>query len=141
MGPAETVLIERHGGQAGMVRRAFRASDNATDDPQVVVECTGAPQVWADAIETVRPGGLVNLFGGCASGTTVALDTHRLHYSEITVKGVYHHRPATFARALSLLSDPSFAAGALLSAHRSAGGRAARHDAQGSPQGRHRAGI
>ena len=67
----------------------------------------------------VRPGGLVNLFGGCAPGTSIPLDTHLIHYSEITVKGVYHHRPGTFRRALELLADPGFKADLLLSGQRS----------------------
>ena len=45
------------------------------------------------------------LFGGCPPGTTVPLDTHRLHYSELSVLGVYHHRPATFVAALELLAE------------------------------------
>ena len=79
------------------------------------VEATGVPKVWADAISTARPGGLVNLFGGCAPGTTVPLATHLLHYSELTVKGVYHHRPTTFARAVETLASRRFDAGVLLS--------------------------
>ena len=88
------------------------------DGPEVVVECTGSPHVWADALDAVRVGGLVNLFGGCAPGTRVPLDTHRLHYSEITVKGVYHHRPQTVRRALGLLARGDFEAERLLSARR-----------------------
>jgi L-iditol 2-dehydrogenase len=114
MGAAATLCIARGGAQAAAVRAITR--DGAGAD--VAVDCTGMPQVWADALDSVCPGGLVNLFGGCAPGTTVALDTHRLHYDEITVKGVYHHRPATFRGALELLSDPAFPAGELLSATR-----------------------
>ena len=63
----------------------------------------------------MRPGGLVNLFGGCAPGTSIPLDTHLVHYSELTLKGVYHHRPDTFRRAIALLADPAFKADLLLS--------------------------
>jgi L-iditol 2-dehydrogenase len=62
----------------------------------------------------VRPGGLVNLFGGCAPGTTLALDAGRVHYGELTIKGVYHHRPDTVRRALEMLADPAFPADLLL---------------------------
>ena len=58
------------------------------------------------------------LFGGCPPGTTVPLDTHRLHYSEITVKSAYHHRPATFERALTLLASGTLHPRVLLSAER-----------------------
>src|SRR6185312_16127104 len=49
----------------------------------VVIEAVGRPEAWEWAIYMVRKGGTVNFFGGCASGTKVALDTSRLHYSEI----------------------------------------------------------
>jgi L-iditol 2-dehydrogenase len=51
----------------------------------------------------VRPGGLVNFFGGCPSGTQVTLETQPLHYSELTIKGVFHHTPAYFVQALDLI--------------------------------------
>ncbi len=114
MGAARTLRIERGGGQAHAVRAATRDGEGA----DVAVDCTGVPEVWSDALDSVRAGGLVNLFGGCAPGTSIALDTHRLHYSEITVKGVYHHRPATFARALAMLAEPEFPAHELLSGRR-----------------------
>jgi L-iditol 2-dehydrogenase len=114
LGASETVAIARGGKQAEAVRgRASRR-----DGFDVAVDATGVPEVWADAIDSVRPGGLVNLFGGCAPGTTVPLDTHRVHYSEITLKGVYHHRPATVVRAIDLLSRRAFDARVLLSAER-----------------------
>jgi L-iditol 2-dehydrogenase len=114
LGAQETVAIERGGGQATRLRELTHGGRGA----QLAVDATGVPEVWADAIQCVRPGGLVNLFGGCAPGTTVPLDTHLLHYSEITVKGVYHHRPATVARALALLARDDFPAELLLSGER-----------------------
>ena len=111
LGATDTVLIERGVPQAEVVR-GYSAKAQGFD---VTVEATGVPEVWADAIASSRPGGLVNLFGGCAPGTTVPMDTHLVHYSELTVKGVYHHRPASFARAVSLLGEGRFDAGVLLS--------------------------
>lgn len=112
MGAAETIEITRDGSQAELVKAR---SENG-EGTWVAVEATGQPSVWHDAIATVRPGGTVNLFGGCMPGTAVPLDTHLLHYSEITVKGVYHHRPDTVRRALALLAQPDFPAELLLSA-------------------------
>jgi len=66
-------------------------------------------------MEALRPGGLALLFGGCAPGTRVEIDTHHVHYSEITVKGVYHHRPKTVRRALAMLSESDFESQHLLS--------------------------
>ena len=52
----------------------------------------------------VRKGGLVNLFGGCKPGTTFTIDTRLIHYSELTIKGVYHHTPKYVRQALDLLA-------------------------------------
>lgn len=114
IGAARTLLIERGGGQAAAVRQQSDGGKGFW----IAVDCTGQPGVWLDAIQSVRPGGLVNLFGGCAPGTTIPLDATLIHYSEITVKGVYHHRPETFARAVAMLADPSFRADVLLSGTR-----------------------
>ena len=111
MGAEDAVQIARGGGQA----EAVRTRTNERKGAWVAVDATGVSEVWLDASASVRPGGLVNLFGGCAPGTSIPLDTHLIHYSEITVKGVYHHRPATFARALDLLADPAFKVDVLLS--------------------------
>ena len=111
LGAAKTVEIARGGGQAEVVR----AETSGAKGAWIAVDASGVPEVWLDAIACVRPGGLVNLFGGCAPGTSIPLDTHLVHYSEITVKGVYHHRPDTFRRALGLLANPAFKADLLLS--------------------------
>lgn len=114
LGAVRALPISRGGGQAERVIGASglgRGFDAA-------IEATGVPEVWADAMLSVRPGGIVNLFGGCAPGTTVPLDTHRIHYSEITVKGVYHHRPDAFRRAIDLLASRAFDAGLLLTHER-----------------------
>lgn len=114
LGASEAVETARGGGQAEVLRKRTDRGRGA----HVAIDCTGIPEVWIDAIGSVRPGGLVNLFGGCSPGTSIALDTHRVHYSEITIRGVYHHRPATARRALELLADPTFDAGALLTGER-----------------------
>jgi len=71
----------------------------------IVIEAVGRPQTWQWAVDMVRRGGVVNFFGGCASGTKVELDTNRLHYSEITIKGTFHHTPQTVRKAFSLIAD------------------------------------
>lgn len=82
----------------------------------VVIEAIGTPETWALATEVVRPGGLVNFFGGCPSGTSVNLATRPLHYSELTLKGVFHHTPAYFAKALDLIQDGRIDVEALITA-------------------------
>lgn len=70
----------------------------------IVVEAAGRPETWELATRLVRKGGRVWFYGGCAKGTEVTLDTHRLHYDEISLSGIFHHTPAHFARSLSLIA-------------------------------------
>jgi L-iditol 2-dehydrogenase len=70
-----------------------------------VFECTGRPEVWEEAVNYLRRGGTVILFGGCKSGTTVTYDTGRIHYDEITLKGVFHYTPADVKKAYKLLCE------------------------------------
>jgi L-iditol 2-dehydrogenase len=69
----------------------------------IAIEAVGRPEAWQMAVETVRKGGTVNFFGGCATGTTVELDTNRLHYSEITLKASFHHTPEAVRKAFQLI--------------------------------------
>lgn len=73
----------------------------------VVVEATGSPQVWEMAIACARPGATVNLFGGCPRDTTITVNTDQLHYSELTLKGVFHNTPFYVQAALDLLANRS----------------------------------
>lgn len=70
----------------------------------VVIECTGQLEVWKDSINYVRRGGTVILFGGVKSGTEICYDTHRLHYDEINLKGVFHFTPEDVRKAIRILS-------------------------------------
>jgi L-iditol 2-dehydrogenase len=70
----------------------------------LVVEATGLAETWTLALDLVRKGGTVNLFGGPPKGTRATLDTNRLHYEEITVRSPFHHRPDTFRASLDLLA-------------------------------------
>jgi L-iditol 2-dehydrogenase len=51
----------------------------------------------------VRKGGVINFFGGCPSGTTVSLDTGRMHYASISTVASFHHTPRTIRRALGFI--------------------------------------
>ncbi len=70
----------------------------------VAVECVGLPEIWEAMFGLVRRGGIVHLFGGCSSGTTVNIDTRRIHYDEVNVISVFHHTPKYFREALDLIS-------------------------------------
>jgi L-iditol 2-dehydrogenase len=71
----------------------------------IVIESTGSPKVWEMSLLMARKGGLVNLFGGCPPGTSINIDTRLLHYSELTIKGVYHHTPYYVRKAFNLIKD------------------------------------
>jgi len=80
----------------------------------VAIEAVGLPETWEQAIAMTRPGGLVNLFGGCKSGTHIKIDTRRLHYDELDIIGVFHHTPHYVRTALSLISNGQLDADALI---------------------------
>lgn len=73
----------------------------------IVIEATGVPSVWEAAIACGRPGATINLFGGCPKDTTISVNTDRLHYSELTLKGVFHNTPEHVRAALALLASKS----------------------------------
>jgi L-iditol 2-dehydrogenase len=69
-----------------------------------VIEAVGTPAAWEMAVQAVRPGGTVNLFGGCTSGSEVRLDASRFHYSEITLHPTFHHTPHYIRAALDAIA-------------------------------------
>jgi L-iditol 2-dehydrogenase len=69
-----------------------------------VIEAVGTPQTWEWALQMVRRGGTVNLFGGCARGSLVQVDPTALHYSEITIKSTFHHTPRFIREALEAIA-------------------------------------
>jgi L-iditol 2-dehydrogenase len=77
-----------------------------TDDTGVdlVVECTGQIKAWEHAVNFVRRGGTVVLFGGCPSGTAVSYNTRRLHYDELTLLGSFHYTPEDVKNAYHVLA-------------------------------------
>lgn len=85
------------------LHRRVRELTAAARGPDVVIEAVGMPQVWEVALNLVKKGGLVNLFGGCARGTVAKVDAHLLHYEEKSVISVFHHTPHFVAMALRLL--------------------------------------
>jgi L-iditol 2-dehydrogenase len=130
----ETIAIVKHDGQAKVARqlgaahvvktatiraairetRALTAKNRGVD---IAIEAVGVPEAWQEAVELVRKGGTVNLFGGCAVGTHVTLDTNRLHYNDITLRSTFHHTPSICRKALDLISGGRFQAGAFITGH------------------------
>jgi L-iditol 2-dehydrogenase len=86
----------------------------AVDRIDVTVDATGKPEVWEQAVEAVGRGGRVVFFGGCAPGTSIRLDTRRVHYEELTLLGAFHHTPETIRRALDLVESGAIVPDGLL---------------------------
>jgi len=93
---------------------AVRAETDQGRGVDRVVEAVGLPESWEQAIRMVRPGGTVNVFGGCPSKTIIPLDADLLHYSEITIKGTFHHTPRMIKLALQLIVDGAIDIDALI---------------------------
>jgi len=84
---------------------AVRELANGGRGADVGIEAVGLPETWESTIGMVRKGGIANLFGGCASGTTITVETSVIHYSEVQIRGVFHHTPTTVRRALDLIAQ------------------------------------
>ncbi len=64
-----------------------------------------APQPVIDAVEAARPGGTIVIAGVKGSRTTVALDTDRVLFKELTIRGVYSQGRAAYEESLRLLAE------------------------------------
>lgn len=80
----------------------------------VVIEAVGLPETWEQAIAMTRRGGLANLFGGPRGGSAITVDTHRIHYDEVDIVGVFHHTPHYIRTAMSLIANGQIDADALI---------------------------
>jgi L-iditol 2-dehydrogenase len=80
-----------------------------------VFECTGLPEVWEEGVRYLRRGGTLTLFGGPPSGTRAAYDTHRLHYDELVLRGVFHFTPADVEIAFETLAGKKLRTGEFIS--------------------------
>lgn len=90
-------------GTEGDLEDALRAlTDGRGAD--VAVDATGRPEVWEQAVAATGRGGSVLFFGGCAPGTSIQLDTRRVHYEELTLLGAFHHTPELIRQAVDVLA-------------------------------------
>lgn len=102
--------------EAGDLAAALRVSTDGRG-PEVVVDATGRPEVWEQALGAVGRGGTVVFFGGCAPGTTIRVDTRRAHYEELTLVGAFHHTPKLIRMAIELLEAGTLVPDALVTHH------------------------
>jgi L-iditol 2-dehydrogenase len=86
----------------------FGARPGEAAEADVVIEATGSEQGWRDALELVRARGTVVFFGGLERGTTLPVDTYRLHYEELTLRGAFHHTPRHVRAALVFLASGAY---------------------------------
>jgi L-iditol 2-dehydrogenase len=114
LGAAETILVGDVEDQVAAVR-ALTPGGRGAD---AAIEAVGLPEVWEKTVQMVRPGGVVNLFGGAKGGSTFSVSTTLLHYSELTIKGVFHHTPHYVETALGLLASGQVPADAFISDER-----------------------
>lgn len=133
MGVAEPILIGRNPERLQMARsmKLGRVVDTTQDDPlaiirecsegrgaDLVIECTGAREIWERTPALARRGGTVVLFGGLPTGDVVSFDAQRLHYDEITLRSPFHLTPRSVRRAFDLLSSHALDPTPLISARR-----------------------
>lgn len=70
-----------------------------------VIEAVGKPEAWEEAIHMGRKAAKIVFFGGCSKGTSIEVDTYLLHYTELTLYGVFHQTPDDYKRACHLLAN------------------------------------
>jgi L-iditol 2-dehydrogenase len=86
----------------------FGAVPSEGDGADVVLEAVGTPESWGDAVRLVRPGGTVLFFGGLERDSELPVDSFRLHYEELTLRGAFHHTPRTVKAALAFLASGAY---------------------------------
>ncbi|WP_213995753.1 alcohol dehydrogenase catalytic domain-containing protein [Tepidanaerobacter syntrophicus] len=99
LGAAETVNVSETKDQVADVRKL-------TEDGRGVdaaIEAAGLPEVWNMALNMVRPGGFMLAFGGTKKDQTIAIDTYKMHYEQLTIKGVFHTTPKHVNAAFEML--------------------------------------
>lgn len=119
LGVRAPIIIGRNPERLAFVeslRLGGRVVDTKKDDPlavirecsegrgaDIVVECTGAREIWERAPHLARRGGTVVLFGGLPAGDAVTFDAQRLHYDEVTLRSPFHFTPRSVRRAFEFL--------------------------------------
>ena len=109
---AELIFDESQTSRDEVERELYRAWQTL---PQVVIECTGLPSVWEEALTWAAPGGQVMFFGGCASGTTFNFPWESVLERNLTLKGAFHFTPQAVAQSYELLASGRLSLAPLIS--------------------------
>jgi L-iditol 2-dehydrogenase len=86
----------------------FGAEPGDGGGADIVIEAVGSEEAWTHAVALVRPGGVAVMFGGLPKDARPAVDAYRLHYDELTLRGSFHHTPATVRAALGFLASGAY---------------------------------
>lgn len=100
-GAARTITLERNPGRDPELHAPPELREQRH---HLAIDASGTIEGWQAAVGAARPGGTAVFFGGVSAGV-LALRAHPLHYDELTLRGVYHHRPETFARAVEVIAS------------------------------------
>lgn len=111
---AQVHVIDPHAGRLELAR-SLGASDDTGGDYPIVVETSGIPSAFEQAIDRAAPGGRVIVIG--QSSTPAAVTTFRLVQRQLTIRGclIYDH-PEGFARTIAVLSESDLHPGRVLRA-------------------------
>ena len=98
------------GGRSGRRELASQFGAEPADGrgADIVIEAAGTEDAWAAAVELVRPGGTVVLFGGLPRDARPPVNAFRLHYDELTLRGSFHHTPSAVRAALGFLASGAY---------------------------------
>lgn len=69
-----------------------------------VIDCTGAPPAIEQAINWLRCGGKMLVFGCCPKDSSIKIDPHEVYVKELKIIGS-HINPFTFPKAIQLVKD------------------------------------
>ncbi len=82
--------------------------------PDIVVECTGAMEIWRIAPSWAAAGGRVLLFGGLPGGSEPTFDAGRLHYGEVDLVSAFHYCAVDVIDSLNLLASGTVTPAAMI---------------------------
>jgi len=73
----------------------------------IVYVAVGMPELVETALQVVRKGGYINIFGGLPKGSKLAIDLNQIHYQQIVLDGSFGFMPRQFYLALQLMINKS----------------------------------
>lgn len=73
----------------------------------IIFVAVGFPELVETALQVVRKGGYVNIFGGLPKGNKLSIDPNQIHYQQVVLDGSFGFMPRQFRLALELLINKS----------------------------------